>query len=264
MGDICYVCKKNFKWREEKITHDKIKSNNTADSYKEIPQGFAFGDNKLCSSCFNSLPTKVRIKNHDSNIDESKTTIECYWCKKQKEEDQFALRAKWNLNDLDTCKECKNVLDNLSSEKLKKLANSYFDIREKIELLEKLCDEANESSIRSEGISTAESIGGLFPNSSTENVKNTSKENLSILKLKLLDAKQEFSHIPNLIESEKRSLAEKHFFDLGSNEFQTKTHLTSTTTTNEQSDDPLKVLKMRLAKGEITLEEFKEIKENLV
>ena len=28
-------------------------------------------------------------------------------------------------------------------------------------------------------------------------------------------------------------------------------------------DDPLKILKMRLAKGEITLEEFKEIKENL-
>ena len=230
MGDLCYICKKNFKWREEKITHNKIMSNNTADNYKEIPQGFAFGDNKLCSNCFNSLPIKVRIKNHDSNMDESKTTIECYWCKKQKEEDQFALRTKWNLNDLDTCKDCNDVLDNLTSEKGKKLANSYFDIREKIELLEKLHDEA------------------------------TSKENLNTLKLKLLDAKQELKHIPNLIESEKMALAKKHFFNLDSKESPTKIHLTSTTTTNEPPNDPLKILKIRLAKGEISLEEFNELK----
>jgi uncharacterized membrane protein len=33
---------------------------------------------------------------------------------------------------------------------------------------------------------------------------------------------------------------------------------------SSSEDDPLKILKMRLAKGEITLEEFNEIKENLV
>jgi uncharacterized membrane protein len=32
---------------------------------------------------------------------------------------------------------------------------------------------------------------------------------------------------------------------------------------SSSDDDPLKILKMRLAKGEITLEEFNEIKENL-
>jgi phage gp16-like protein len=264
MGDLCYICKKNFKWREEKITHNKIMSNNTADNYKEIPQGFAFGDNKLCSNCFNSLPIKIRIKNQESHMDESKTTIECHWCKKQKEEEQFALRSKWNLNDLDTCKECNNVLDYLTSEKLQKLVNGRIDISEKMELLEKLHDEATESLIRSEGVSTAESIMGLFPNSSTENVKNTSKENLNTLKLKLLDATQEYARISNLIKSEHLALKEKHFFNWDSNESQTKTHSTNTINTNEPYDDPLIILKIRLAKGEITLEEFNKIKENLV
>jgi len=37
-----------------------------------------------------------------------------------------------------------------------------------------------------------------------------------------------------------------------------------TTTQPQTSDDPLKILKTRYAKGEITKEEYKELKEELV
>ena len=53
--------------------------------------------------------------------------------------------------------------------------------------------------------------------------------------------------ISNLIKNERIVLAKKHFSKNDSRE-------------NTNDDEPLKILKTRLAKGEITLQEFNELK----
>ena len=93
MGNNCYVCKKTFKWRERKMEFTEIMSKNIPGESRELPQGFAFGNNKLCISCYDSLPIishtvllelKEKLPNH---LEENQSEyVECYWCKKQKEE----------------------------------------------------------------------------------------------------------------------------------------------------------------------------------
>ena len=73
-----------------------------------------------------------------------------------------------------------------------------------------------------------------------------------------MDAKQETIRIKNLIKNEKIYLAKKHFFNLDTSEFKKVNPIKS-----NEFEDPIKILKVRLAKGEITLEEFNKIKENL-
>jgi hypothetical protein len=272
MGDACYICKKNFKWMEEKITFAEIMSKNTAGSYREIPQGFAFGDNKLCISCVNALPTKDHKKNHDAHKDEQKAADECYWCKEQGRHKQFCSNSSWVLEDHVPCTDCNERLLGLTSIKLRELISLERNNSAKIKKMNELHSEASWASTQAglkkysdvfSGVANTGSLGGFIPNSDTQYLENSANQGKGSLELNLMDAKQESIRISNLIKNEKMRLAKKHFFNLDSNESETKVHSTNTTNTNESSD-PVIILKMRLAKGEITLEEYKKIKENLV
>jgi len=232
----------------------EIMSKNIPGESRELPQGFAFGNNKLCISCYDSLPIishtvllelKEKLPNH---LEENQSEyVECYWCKKQKEEEQFALRTKWNLDDpYDTCNDCNKIINGLTSIKLRELISLERNNSKKTRLMDKL--HQGEA-----GLKKYSNVFGKIKDEDTEKVK---------WGLSLMDAKQESINISNLRKNEKNTLAKEYFFNTDSNESETNVHSANTMKINE-SDDPVEILKIRLAKGEITLDEFNKIKENL-
>tara|TARA_B110001454_G_C12478786_1_gene333454 strand:+ start:102 stop:632 length:531 start_codon:yes stop_codon:yes gene_type:complete len=171
------------------------------------------------------------------------------------------------LEDHFQCSDCATVIEGLTSIKLKELYSLEQNNYNKISLLEKLHSEASTASSRAKqkkyyDIFTGVSggiLGGINPTSDTQHLENVANQNERSVELTLMDAKQETIRIKNLIKNEKIYLVKKHFFNLDSSEFKKINSIES-----NEFEDPVKILKVRLAKGEITLEEFNKIKENLV
>ena len=82
------------------------------------------------------------------------------------------------------------------------------------------------------------------------------------LELKKSIAEQEQTRYELLIPNEQMVLAKKYFFGTDSNEPETKVGSPISIKASEDGD-PIQILKVRLAKGEISLEEFNKIKEGL-
>ena len=277
MGHICFTCKKELKWNHLKYTFKEI-TEGTGLEYKRIPP-FRFGsENRMCRDCAHKLQSLDSFEKEESKREaEQRETlraaaaprVKCYWCKKQKMDNQFALRPKWNLDDpYDTCNDCNKIINELTSIKLRELISLERNNSEKIRRMNELHGEASTAAFQAgqkkysdvfSGVAGTGFLGGFIPNSDTQHLENSANQNKASLEFNLMDAKQESIRISNLIRNEKNILAKKHFFNLDSNESETKVHSTNT----NESSDPIIMLKMRLAKGEITLEEYRKIKEHL-
>ena len=279
MGHICYVCKKELKWHMMKITLDEVVKGFTGFSKKIPPTGMTSED-RLCNGCHDELakpgepkidkPRSELVQKHIdaqrvANQKASSPMGKCYWCKNNQ---NILPERSWILEDHSQCFDCATVIAGLTSIKLKELYSLEQNNYNKISLLEKLHSEASTASFQAgqkkysdvlSGVAGTGFMGGFIPNSDTQHLENVANQSKGSLELSLMDAKQESIRISNLRKNEKIILAKKHFFNLDSNESETKVHSTNT---NEPSD-PVIILKVRLAKGEITLEEYRKIKEHL-
>ena len=132
---------------------------------------------------------------------------------------------------------------------------------ETISLLTAQFDDADKSATSAKYrkyVAILSSGGDCLPGFLQQNLEHSTKQHKGTLELKLLNVTQELIRISNLIKNEQIDLAKKYFFNTDSNESETKVHSTNTIKTNE-SDDPVEILKIRLAKGEITVEEIDKI-----
>ena len=261
-----------------KVTLDEVVKGFTGFSKKIPPTGMTSED-RLCNGCHEKLvkpgepkidkPRSELVQKHIdaqrvANQKASSPMGKCYWCKNNQ---NILPERSWILEDHSQCFDCATVIAGLTSIKLKELYSLEQNNYNKISLLEKLHSEASTASFQAgqkkysdvfTGVAGAGILGGFIPNSDTQHLENVANQNEGSIELKLMDAKQETVRIKNLIKNEKIYLVKKHFFNLDSSEFKKINSIES-----NEFEDPVKILKVRLAKGEITLEEFNKIKENL-
>ena len=282
MGHICFRCKRELKWYEIKNTLAEIIEGGPGFSVRgpRIPPTNFTSKDRMCSDCSNTIQTSESLEKEKSRRQDAEREtaremaravaaprVKCYWCENQKMDNQFALRSKWNLEDHDTCNDCNKIINGLTSIKLRELISLERNNSEKIRLMNQLHSEASTAAFQAgqkkysdvfSGVAGAGIMGGFIPNSDTQHLENSANQTKGSLELNLMDARQESIRISNLIKNEKNILAKGYFFKVDSNESETKVHSTNTIKTNE-SDDPVEILKIRLAKGEITVEEIDKI-----
>ena len=281
MGKICYLCKKELKWHMIKITYEEL-VNGMRFSGKRIPPTGMTTEDRLCNDCHNKLSkpgSEQKIKQRSALVQnyidtqraenqkayqKASSPIEkCYWCTNNQ---HITSKENWIFENHPQCFDCSKIIVRLTSTKLQELFSLEKNHYDKIALLQELYNKAWRASSRAgqrkylDIFSGADGglIGSVAPNSDTQNLENVANQNKGSLELKLMDAKQETIRIKNLIKNEKIHLAKKHFFNSETNEFEKKN-----STKLKEFENPIKILKIRLEKGEINLEEFNKIKENL-
>ena len=223
-------------------------------------------------------------KAYDDEIEKlDNTSVTCYWCKQS-----FLKKNVFSLNrdfgtildntslsnkspELNECSDCKNIRMQLTSKKLTELKIRLTSCEKKLERL----GEAKTQSFIAKN--SAESDAGVDQFFSLLSNRPSSKElkfyraqsqnNYSDLELQWNQAYDEENEINSEIIVEQKELMEKHMQStkIGSDTQAEKT-ITSVENTNDDSiidNEGLKILKVRLAKGEITIDEFKELKDIL-
>jgi uncharacterized membrane protein len=274
MGHICYSCKKELKWHMIKFTYDEIvKSTSVSESFgmsnaQQPPVGFTLED-RLCRGCLSKCPKidsvdAKKIRQQEEYLQEGITSQQCSWCQKEVKINQIMLVDYWiQRENIDHCQcnDCGEIITSLTSTKLQELFILRDNENEKISLLTAQFGDADKSVTSAKyrkyvGMLSGE--GDIIPGYFQQDLENSSKQHKGTLELKLLNATQELTRISNLILSEQTILAKKYFFNMDSNEPEKKVNSTNTIKTNEY-DVPVEILKNRLAKGEITVEELNKI-----
>ena len=233
------------------------------------PVGFLLDDNRLCSQCVGKCPDfdsvdAMKIQLQDWFLQQGITRQQCCWCQKEVEINQIMLVEYWiqgNTTDHCQCIDCGKIITDLTSTKLQELFLLRDNQNETISLLTAQFDDADKSATSAKYrkyVAILSSGGDCLPGFLQQNLEHSTKQHKGTLELKLLNVTQELTRISNLIKNEQIDLAKKYFFNADSNESETKVHSTNTIKTNE-SDDPVEILKIRLAKGEITVEEIDKI-----
>ena len=268
MGHICYSCKKELKWNMLKITYDEIVYGMYGLNKRIPPVGFTDKD-RLCNDCHNQCAKPgsiegMKIELQDWYLQQGITNQRCSWCQKEVKIDQIALVEYWiqgNTTDHCQCMDCTKIIENFTSTKLQELFLLRDNQNETISLLTAQFDDADKSVTSAKYrkyVGMLRGEGDIIPGYFQQDLENSSKRHKGTLELKLLDATQELTRISNLIKNEQIVLAKKHFFNTDSNESETKVHSTNIIKINE-SDNPVEILKIRMAKGEITVEEIDKI-----
>ena len=191
-----------------------------------------------------------KAKAENSNGTESLFT--CIWCKNNfKELDIQSIEygyGSYSTNGVE-CNKCKDIRKGLYSDKLDSLLTERSNKKSKDKELDELIREANRAK------SEASSRVNFDDWAGDRTDKITTQNRYDDLVMQSNDIVRALSDIEWNISTEKERLAEEHFFKNISNNAEDKD--------NPKAETPLEILKVRLAKGEITLEEFKNIKENL-
>jgi hypothetical protein len=270
MGHVCYSCKKELKWNMSKFDYKEITtSEGFLNKSLQPPVGFLLDDNRLCSQCVGKCPDfdsvdAMKIQLQDWFLQQGITRQQCCWCQKEVEINQIMLVEYWiqgNTTEHCQCIDCGKIITDLTSTKLQELFLLRDNQNETISLLTAQFDDADKSATSAKYrkyVGMLRGEGDIVPGYFQQDLENSSKRHKGTLELKLLNVTQELTRISNLIKNEQIDLAKKYFFNADSNESETKVHSTNTIKTNE-SDDPVEILKIRLAKGEITVEEIDKI-----
>ena len=266
MGDICYSCKNKLKWGMKKFSLDKI----TDEFNKVPPSGFTSNDN-LCKECFEKLLTvgspesiaraEKEVKEGRKNALESSGVVsgECYWCKKFKETEDFCNKSDWIYNGHPQCIECNQIISKLTSVKMKELRELEYAQQKKLQMLHEQERDTTYAKSRADfqkyadvltGSANAGIAGIAFPNSNTQFTENSANQNKSSLKIQIFEVEQERKRLQNLITDEKLELAKNHLLNKDIKQ-------------KSVENEPLQILKTRYAKGEITREEFEQMKKDL-
>ena len=135
------------------------------------------------------------------------------------------------------------------SDKLSSLLTEYSHKKSKAENLRELQTKANRAKLDASNRVEFDDWTG------DRTDKITTQNRYDDLVMQSGDNVRALSDIEWNITKEMERLAEEHFFKNKSNNVEDKD--------NPKTETPLEILKVRLAKGEITLEEFSKIKEHL-
>jgi hypothetical protein len=250
MGHVCYICKKKLKLYNSKWEKSDFEDENLLDNQLHLPPAGMTSKDRLCSGCYHGTPTRGSHEGlKQFKLNEGITSQQCDWCQKEVEISQMELPPRWIQNEHDHCQciDCGNIIENLTSTKLKELETLQLNTLEKYILVNK---------------QLGESYSDQWKHIDSDDAQNSSKQYQKSLDLKSLELNQQFTNIPSLILKEELVLAKKYFFNTDSNEHETKVGSPISIKASEDGD-PIQILKVRLAKGEISLEEFNKIKEGL-
>jgi hypothetical protein len=249
MGHVCYVCKKelkriwNTKWEKSDVEKEQLP-----------PTGMTSED-RLCSDCYDQCPkldSDVALERMKlDSLPEGITSQQCDWCQKEIEINQMELPPHWIQNEQDHCQcmDCGDIIENLTSTKLQELVNERDSAVQTMMLIYKQISDSATKSVHYFTQAT--------PQQTSEN--NSIERHIQSLELKKSIAKQEITRYELLILNEQIVLAKKYFSNTDSNEPETKVGSPNIM----KPDVPVEILKVRLAKGEISLEEFNKIKKHL-
>ena len=239
MGHTCYVCKKQLKWNNKKWGKSTIEK-------EQLPPTGMTSEDRLCTDCFHQCPklnSDIALKRMKiDSLPDGVTSQQCNWCQKEIEVREMQLPPRWIENEQDYCQctDCGLIIQNLTSTKLEELVNSQAELYNKyIFILEQIK--------KSEG-EWWENAGENPSETATDKMM---KAEVRALELKQFELSQQMDAIPSLILKEQLVLAKEYFFKQNPDlKKRTEHHEVS------ENEDPLKILKIRFAKGEITKEEF--------
>jgi len=201
-----------------------------------------------------------KIKVYHSKVassDGSEFSYVCNWCKKTFKKSDSVFPFSFSIHYDDSkystlggeCSTCKDVRKKLYSDKLENLLTEYrSNDRKSIEL-----NELVRKASRAKSDARARDFSDGFAGDRTDRITTENRYDDLVMQSKDIDSA--LFEINWSIGKERERLAEEHFFKNKSNNAEDKD--------NPKTEKPLEILKVRLAKGEITLEEFKNIKENL-
>ena len=211
------------------------------------------------------------------------TSVTCYWCKQSfLKKNVFSLNSDFDTildktslanksPELNECSDCKNARMQLTSKKLTELKIRLTSCKKKLERLSEAKTQSYMAKLSAESDVSLDTIKSVFsnrrPSSELKFYRSQSQEHYSDLELQWNQAYDEENEINSEIIVEQKELMEKHMQStkIGSDTQAEKT-ITFVENTNDDSiidDEGLKILKVRLAKGEITIDEFKELKDIL-
>ena len=203
--------------------------------------------------------------------------VTCYWCKKltlpfkSLQKNVFSLDKNFGVN-LKECADCQNIRIQLTSEKLTKLKRKLASCKIKTAQLKKIQRKRWREKTDTEFSAGVDMFSSLLSNrassSELEFYKSQSDINYSDIEEKVKEAyNQEYDVEEEIMDEEKNLMSVPHGklqMDSQNKKMdETATFVSDLDTKNEMNDDPLKILKIRLARGEITKEEFKKIKDIL-
>ena len=191
-------------------------------------------------------------KSKVENNDDSEFSHVCYWCKNNfKETHVQIIKYGYGADFTDgvECSKCKDIRKGLYSDKLGSLIREYSHKKSKAENLRELERKAYRAKV--DASNRAEFDGWVGDRTD----KITTQNHYDDLVMQSDDNVSALSDIPSNITKEMKRLAEEHFFKNKSNNVEEKD--------NSKTETPLEILIVLLAIGEITIEEFNKIKENL-
>ena len=203
------------------------------------------------------LRMKIIQESKVENSDGSEFSYVCNWCKKTFKKSDSIFSFSFSIHYDDTnystaggeCSTCKDVRKKLYSDKLGNLLTERRRNDRRSKELSELIGKARRA------ISEASSRANFddFAGDRTDKIITQNRHDDLVMQSK--DMALTLSDMEWSIGKESERLAEEHFFKNKLNNVEDKD--------NPKTETPLEILKVRLAKGEITLEEFKIIKENL-
>jgi hypothetical protein len=191
-------------------------------------------------------------KSKVENSDDSEFSYVCNWCKNNfKKLDIQSIKYDYGTHFTGgvECNKCKGIRKKLYSDKLEQLLTEYYSKKSK----DKELDELITNAYRAKSEASSRANFDDFVGDRTDKI--TTQNRYDDLVMQSNDIVPVLSNIERSIGKEMERLAEEHFFKNKSNNVEDKD--------NPKTETPLEILKVRLAKGEITLEEFSKIKEHL-
>ena len=224
----------------------------TTDQYMKFRHKYPEFKNNVDKQRNDQLDQMKLEKSKVENNDGSGFSYVCNWCKSNfKESDIQPIDYGYGTYSTTggECSTCKDVRKKLYSDKLENLLTEHHsNDRKSIEL-----DELIQKARRAKSDARARDFSDGFAGDRTDRI--TTENRYDDLVMQSNDMALTLSDIGWNISKEMDRLAEEHFFKNKLNNAEDKD--------NPKTETPLEILKVRLAKGEITLEEFKNIKENL-
>jgi len=263
MGHSCYTCLKILKWNMRKMTFDEITVDTWGGMKRVPPEGFTSKD-RLCYDCADRLQTRKSFKkekttkaDNDIKYNVDGTTVDDARTIPKTKYETLSPVSPSSLSRLPASPKGyvpPSVISSPNEDQGGVELNTQLrNIAENIERL-KLKDKGFTENWRV-------ILKNKYKSDWLGNSENTSEFNLQASeKMKELETKQDENNFEiNILENKRKYIESSLHQYYASKKLNRKSKIKEIT----KIENPLDILKMRLVKGEITIDEFNRIKENL-
>ncbi len=272
----CSSCDEKIGWRDTKIKKEEIHKT----LFKKFPTLTIMKlkeEEAICKKCFEAdirkhLPSTVwkytdklisrkeYIKMNNVQLTEFREQIiefgeetACYWCKKIFEKINTLSLAILGLGSDNECRECNTITKFITNSKIKELEEELFPHLSKKAMIDKMVFNSKREVMQREINDAQDSLNWEHhvygSRVDITKMKINAQNRTEDLELQQNEVSRKIYEINLKINEEKITAIHRHFSD--EKEIETKA---------ENEGESLKILKTRLAKGDITKEEYEELK----